>query len=427
MHINEAGAVRSRWAASQREPEGAHRTAACDQWRALPAARRPRSALADSLTSVAALRTVALVHTLIAGAPTACAQKVSFAHPVNGGRIEGREVNFEIHTADFSMPEQGKVEVVVNGARAFELDKPRMTVTAPMECGFHFVQAFLVDATGVRTGVQSDAVHFLVDYQAAPPGATTRAFMPKEPGRVSVIIASHDRYDLLMESIESVKRQTYEDFEIIVVNDASVDERYYALIEDVMMIHLPYNIGRPGLVRNVGIAAASGEFVAFLDDDDVWLPHKLATQLSAMKAEGANISCSDAFAGLGFRYYGLGFRPTSSAPTPLLVILSTSRPHTCICICTCKCICACACVCICTCICICICACICICTCACTCICICACICICICRLCRHSCHIHTNTNKSPTRTHKHKAPLHGRPHTHACHICEQTLAVGGR
>jgi hypothetical protein len=326
MHTNEAGAVAARCRrggpASHREPADAHRTAACDRWRAPPAARRPRSALTDSLTSAAALRTVALLHTLIAGAPAASAQKVSFAHPVHGGRIEGREVNFEIHTADFSMPEQGKVEVMVNGARAFEVDKPRMTVTAPMECGFHFVQAFLVDATGVRTGVQSDAVHFLVDYHAAPQGAAASsggAFMPKEPGRVSVIIASHDRYDLLMESIESVRRQTYDDFEIIVVNDASVDERYYALIEDVMMIHLPYNIGRPGLVRNIGIAAASGEFVAFLDDDDVWLPHKLSTQLSAMKADGANISCSDAFAGLGFKFYGLGFRPASSAPTPLLV------------------------------------------------------------------------------------------------------------
>ena len=67
-----------------------------------------------------------------------------------------------------------------------------------------------------------------------------------------------------MDSIESVKRQTYEEIEIIVVNDASRDPRYYALIEDVMMIHLPYNLGRPGLVRNVGIAAASGEVPTLL-------------------------------------------------------------------------------------------------------------------------------------------------------------------
>jgi len=228
------------------------------------------------------------------------AQKVFIMRPANGERVESREVNFEISTADFNMPEEGKVVVYVNEVRAFEIEKPFMSVKAPMEAGFHCVEAFLVDELGDKTEISSGETHFLVDYHDPPRiGVTGGGYMPLELGRVSVVIASHDRYDLLMESIESVKHQTYDDFEIIVVNDASVDERYYALIEDVMMIHLPYNIGRPGLVRNVGIAAASGEFVAFLDDDDVWLPDKLAHQLSAMQAHGANISCSDAFAGNG--------------------------------------------------------------------------------------------------------------------------------
>ena len=246
----------------------------------------------------------ALAWALFLALESIAAQKVSIVRPTNGERIGSREVEFHLHTSDFTIPESGKVEVYVNDARAFEVERPVMSVRAPMEAGFHFVQAFLVDETGARTGVDSGEIHFLVDYDDDAPRrdaarARSEAFMPVEPGRVSVIIASHDRYDLLMQSIESVKGQTYEDFEIIVVNDASVDQRYYQLVEDVMMIHLPYNIGRPGLVRNVGIAASSGEYLAFLDDDDVWLPDKLAIQLSAMQAQGANMSCTDAFAGNG--------------------------------------------------------------------------------------------------------------------------------
>jgi hypothetical protein len=80
---------------------------------------------------------------------------------------------------------------------------------------------------------QTEVSHVLVDTEIALHQRRSggRPFIPEEPGRVSVVIASHDRFDSLLESIESVRRQTYSDWEIIVVNDASVDPRYYALIE----------------------------------------------------------------------------------------------------------------------------------------------------------------------------------------------------
>lgn len=63
---------------------------------------------------------------------------------------------------------------------------------------------------------------------------------------IITLTPSSYRYGTLLESVASVRAQTYDDLEIIVVNDASSDLRYYDLMEDVMMIHLPYNIGRPG-------------------------------------------------------------------------------------------------------------------------------------------------------------------------------------
>ncbi|AEC51970.1 glycosyl transferase [Pyrococcus sp. NA2] len=99
---------------------------------------------------------------------------------------------------------------------------------------------------------------------------------------VSVIIPTHNRAKLLKRAIISVLNQTFEDFEIIVVDDASSDNtpKIIESIKDsrIRYIRLEKNSGAP-TARNIGIKKARGKFIALLDDDDEWLPRKLEVQV----------------------------------------------------------------------------------------------------------------------------------------------------
>jgi glycosyltransferase involved in cell wall biosynthesis len=107
------------------------------------------------------------------------------------------------------------------------------------------------------------------------------------PPLVSVIIPTYNRASLLGEAIASVRKQTYHDWELIVVDDGSTDEtaRIPTTHDEgrIRVLHLPH-LGQPGRVRNAGLAVAQGEYVAFLDDDDLWQPEKLATQVGLLLA-----------------------------------------------------------------------------------------------------------------------------------------------
>ena len=104
---------------------------------------------------------------------------------------------------------------------------------------------------------------------------------------VSVIIPTHNRAQFLSEAIDSVFAQTYQDWELIVVDDGSTDatpdvvQRYGQRGHPVRYHHqTPQG---PGAARNAGLALATGEFIAFLDDDDLWLPKKLGTQVGYLR------------------------------------------------------------------------------------------------------------------------------------------------
>lgn len=103
--------------------------------------------------------------------------------------------------------------------------------------------------------------------------------------RVSAVITTHNRLPLLKRAIESVRTQTFESLELIVVDDASTDgTREYCEALPIRYIHIPKEESRGGnYARNLGVKAARGEYVAFLDDDDYWLPEKITKQVRLME------------------------------------------------------------------------------------------------------------------------------------------------
>lgn len=94
----------------------------------------------------------------------------------------------------------------------------------------------------------------------------------------SVIIPTYNRVSYLRQTLESVWRQTFTDYEIIVVDDGSTDETVTWLSEVASKIKLitQENSG-PGVARNIGAEHAQGEYLAFLDSDDLWFPWTLET------------------------------------------------------------------------------------------------------------------------------------------------------
>ena len=110
-----------------------------------------------------------------------------------------------------------------------------------------------------------------------------------------MVIPTHNRRELLIQAVASVRSQTMSDLEIVVVDDGSTDDTMSALssISDLRLsvIHLSEARG-VSHARNRGIRAATGQWIAFLDDDDLWSPEKLARQLQAARETGRSWACS---------------------------------------------------------------------------------------------------------------------------------------
>ncbi|VAX38260.1 hypothetical protein MNBD_UNCLBAC01-2037 [hydrothermal vent metagenome] len=109
---------------------------------------------------------------------------------------------------------------------------------------------------------------------------------------ISVIISTYNRAPLLKRAISSVLVQTFQNFELIIVNNASVDntEEVVQFFDDSRIRYVCHDKNKGGpAARNTGIKLAVGKYFAFLDDDDKWLPKKLSKQVKKMDASSEKV------------------------------------------------------------------------------------------------------------------------------------------
>lgn len=110
--------------------------------------------------------------------------------------------------------------------------------------------------------------------------------------RVSVIIPTYNRSGMIGAAIRSIIEQTYQDFEIICVDDGSTDdtERVIQRFDTVRYVKMPVNQGISA-ARNLGMSLASGEFIAIMDSDDVALPGRLKAQVEFLDSNKSVVVC----------------------------------------------------------------------------------------------------------------------------------------
>lgn len=115
---------------------------------------------------------------------------------------------------------------------------------------------------------------------------------------ISVVLPTYNREVYIKRAIDSVLCQTYENLELIIVDDKSADNTLAVVstLQDVRvkLVRHDRNLGCSA-ARNTGIDAARGEFIAFQDSDDVWLPHKLEKQLRVLRSSPHSRACFGSF------------------------------------------------------------------------------------------------------------------------------------
>lgn len=119
------------------------------------------------------------------------------------------------------------------------------------------------------------------------------SFIGMEP-TVSIVLPTYNRGKTLKRAVDSVLNQTFNDFELIMVDDRSTDDTHKLLREYSVnnQVRVVSQISRGcSAARNIGVGGSRGRYIAFQDSDDEWMPHKLETAVAHWKAAGLRPAC----------------------------------------------------------------------------------------------------------------------------------------
>ena len=136
--------------------------------------------------------------------------------------------------------------------------------------------------------------------------------------QTSIIIPTYNHSQYLLTTLNSVFAQTYQDYEIIVINDGSPDDTAQVikpLVEKNRIQYIEQENGGQAAARNRGLKAARGEFIAFLDDDDLWPSDKLEWQVAYLTSHAEAVAV-----GGGVQYVDDNGGQTSDAACPETVV-----------------------------------------------------------------------------------------------------------
>lgn len=148
-----------------------------------------------------------------------------------------------------------------------------------------------------------------------------------DPDSVTAIIPTRDRWPLLLRAVDSVLRQEHEVLEILVVDDGSAvaaPEDWRLADPRVRLLRNARSLGVSG-ARNRALAEARGAWVGFLDDDDLWAPAKLTTQLRAVAARPKAGLVYGAALNVSSRLEPQGLYPPAGGPNPLARMLERNH------------------------------------------------------------------------------------------------------
>jgi glycosyltransferase involved in cell wall biosynthesis len=182
-----------------------------------------------------------------------------------------------------------------------------------------------------RVSACQDRFEKMIAYLETGEGAKTLpgANIPRSAPRVSVIIPAFNVAPYINKTLDSVFSQSFDDFEVILVNDGSEDtselERNITPYRD-SIVYIKQENGGVSAARNIAIEIAKGDLLAFLDGDDEWLPGYLEEQVKFIDERGLDMAYCDAFLlqappGVGATYMDIS--PSDGPVTPVSLILAT--------------------------------------------------------------------------------------------------------